>query len=87
MCAEKTESHSRLPSHTLQGRTMSSDLMQLTSQIDQMMRVIENLRGENRQLRQKIATYIQENARLQHKSERVSTQIKQVIKNMKEELV
>ena len=64
----------------------STDLVRLESQVDHLMRVIKSLHTENNQLRQKIATHIQEYARLQHKTERTTQQVKQVIKNMKEEL-
>lgn len=63
------------------------ELIHLGSQVESLMEVISGLQSENNQLRQKIAVHIQENARLQHKNERALSHIKQVIKQMKEELV
>jgi len=63
---------------------MQSTLFDLESHIDQLMELVRSLQSENNQLRQKIAAHIQETTRLQYKNTRVSTQIKQVIKQMKE---
>ena len=63
-----------------------TDIIHLESQVDHLMRVIDALQVENNQLRQKIAVHIQECTRLQHKNERVTSQVKQVIKQMKEEI-
>lgn len=62
------------------------ELDQLGTQVDQLMRIIETLQNENAILRQKIAVNIKERARLQHKNERATRQVKQIIKQMKEEL-
>ncbi len=64
----------------------AAELFHLESQVDHLMHVIKSLQTENNQLRQKIATHIQDYARLQHKTERTTQQVKQIIKNMKEEL-
>ncbi|OGT53773.1 MAG: hypothetical protein A3E84_02070 [Gammaproteobacteria bacterium RIFCSPHIGHO2_12_FULL_42_13] len=63
-----------------------TELLRLESQVDYLMRTVESLRFENNQLRQKIATHIQENTRLKHKNDRAIQQVKHIIKNMKEEL-
>ena len=65
---------------------VTSELIQLESQIDHLMHVVNTLQSENNVLRQKIAVHIQEATRLQHKNERAASQIKHVIKQMKEEL-
>lgn len=62
------------------------EMTQLSLQVDQLMKIVDSLQSENQLLRHKVATYIQENARLQHRNERASTQLKQVIKQMKEQL-
>ena len=64
----------------------TAELFHLESQIDHLMHVVKSLQMENNQLRRKIAAHIQEYGRLQHKTERAAQQVKQVIKNMKEEL-
>ena len=63
-----------------------TELLRLESQVDHLMRTVETLRQENNQLRQKIAVHIQEFSHLKHKNERAAQQVKQIIKNMKEEL-
>lgn len=55
-------------------------------QVDQLMRLIEALQLENTTLRQKMALHIKERARLAHKNQRASQQIKQIIKALKEQL-
>lgn len=62
------------------------ELDHLEIQVDHLMRVIETLQFENATLRQKIAMHIKERARLQHKNDRTSKQVKQIIKQIKEEL-
>jgi len=62
-------------------------LNQLELQVETLLESLEQLQAENVLLRQKIAVHIQENARLQHKNVRAIMQVKQVIKQMKEELV
>ena len=64
----------------------AAELFHLESQVDHLMRVIKSLQTDNNQLRRKIAAHIQDYARLEHKTERVTQQVKQVIKNMKEGL-
>lgn len=64
----------------------TAELVHLESQVDYLMRVIETLQSENTGLRQKMATHIQECTRLQHKNQRAASQVKQIIKQMKEEL-
>ena len=61
------------------------ELTSLESQVEHLMRTIDALQFENNNLRQKIATHIQESARLQHKNQRAAMQVKQIIKHMKEE--
>ncbi len=62
------------------------ELDHLELQVDHLMRVIETLQFENATLRQKMAMHIKERTRLQHKNERASKQVKQIIKQIKEEL-
>ncbi|HLB55991.1 MAG TPA: TIGR02449 family protein [Coxiellaceae bacterium] len=62
------------------------ELDHLELQVDHLMRVIETLQFENASLRQKMATHIQERSRLQNINERASKQVKQIIKQIKEEL-
>lgn len=62
------------------------ELDHLELQVDHLMRLIETLQFENATLRQKMAMHIQERARLQHKNQSAVRQVKQIIKNIKEEL-
>ena len=62
------------------------ELDHLEIQVGHLMRVIETLQFENATLRQKMAMHIKERARLQHKNDRASKQVKQIIKQIKEEL-
>ncbi|OGT48467.1 MAG: hypothetical protein A3E82_03985 [Gammaproteobacteria bacterium RIFCSPHIGHO2_12_FULL_38_11] len=62
------------------------ELDHLGTQVDHLMRLIETLQFENASLRQKMAMHIKECTRLQYKNQRASKQVKQVIKNIKEEL-
>lgn len=62
------------------------ELDHLEIQVDHLMRVIETLQFENATLRQKMAMHIKERTRLQHKNDRASKQVKQIIKQIKEEL-
>ena len=64
----------------------STELDHLGLQIDHMMHMIETLQLENATLRQKIAVHIKERARLQHIHQRATKQVRQVIKQIKEEL-
>lgn len=59
---------------------------QLIQQVDRLMQFVSHLQLENATLRQKMAVYIQEQIRLHHKSEFATKQIKQIIKQLKEEL-
>lgn len=58
----------------------------LAIQVDHLIRVIETLQLENATLRQKMAVHIKERAYLQHLNQRAAKQIKQVIKQIKEEM-
>jgi len=58
----------------------------LESQVDQLINLVENLQFENATLKQKIAMHIQDRTRLQYKNQRATKQVKQIIKNLKEEL-
>jgi len=62
------------------------ELDHLELQIEHLMHMIETLQFENATLRQKMAMHIQERTRLQHKNQRAAKQVKQIIKNIKEEL-
>jgi uncharacterized protein (TIGR02449 family) len=62
------------------------ELDHLEMQVDHLMRVIETLQFENATLRQKMAMHIKERARLEHKNDRAVKQVKQIIKQIKEEL-
>ena len=62
------------------------EIDQLAVQVDQLMRTVESLQFENDALRQKIAVSIQERTRLIYKNQRASKQIRQIIKQMKEEI-
>lgn len=62
------------------------EIDQLAVQVDQLMRTVESLQFENAALRQKIAVSIQERTRLIYKNQRASKQIRQIIKQMKEEI-
>ena len=64
----------------------SIELNHLEIQVDHLMRVIETLQFENATLRQKMAMHIKERARLQDKNQRATKQVKQIIKQIKEEL-
>ncbi len=64
----------------------TTELDHLEIQVDHLMHVIETLQFENASLRQKMAMHIKERARLQHKNERTTKQVKQIIKQIKEEL-
>ncbi len=65
---------------------MQTDLTELESQVDNLMRTIDVLQFENAALKQKIAVHIKGHASAQHKNQRVAKQIRQLIKQMKEEL-
>ena len=62
------------------------ELNELESQVNHLMRLIENVQLENAALKQKMAMHIQERTRLQYKNQRAAKQVKQIIKNLKEEL-
>ncbi|MCX7121433.1 MAG: TIGR02449 family protein [Gammaproteobacteria bacterium] len=62
------------------------ELNHLETQVDHLMHLIETLQFENVSLRQKMAVHIKERTRLQYKNQRASKQVKQIIKNIKEEL-
>lgn len=62
------------------------ELDHLEMQVDHLMRVIETLQFENATLRQKMAMHIKERTRLEHKNDRAVKQVKQIIKQIKEEL-
>jgi uncharacterized protein (TIGR02449 family) len=64
----------------------SVEINQLNSQVDQLMHLVNSLTQENAVLRQKMAVHIQEQTRLQHKNIFAAKQIKQIIKQLKEEL-
>lgn len=64
----------------------SIHLERVSSQVDQMMQMIEKLRMENASLRQKMAVQSQERARLLHKNQRATKRLKQIIKQIKEEM-
>lgn len=64
----------------------SVEINQLNNQVDQLMGLVSSLTHENAALRQKIAVHIQEQTRLQHKNVFAAKQIKQIIKQLKEEL-
>ena len=71
----------------LQGCYMNlAELNHLGTQVDQLMHAVESLRLENASLRQKIAVHAQDRARLQHKNQRASKQIRQIIKQIQEEI-
>jgi len=65
---------------------MQTELTQIESQVDNLMRVIDTLQFENAALKQKIAVHIKGHASLQYKNQRTAKQIRQLIKQMKEEL-
>lgn len=62
------------------------ELDHLEVQVTHLMHVIETLQLENASLRQKMAIHIKERTRLQHMNERATKQMKQVIKQLKEEI-
>ena len=62
------------------------ELDHLGFQVEHLMHLIETLQLENATLRQKMAMHIKERTRLQHKNERSTKQVKQIIKQIKEEL-
>ncbi len=64
----------------------STELDHLEIQVGHLMHVIETLQFENAALRQKMAMHIKERTRLQHKNDRGIKQVKQIIKQIKEEL-
>lgn len=64
----------------------SVELDHLETQIDHLMQLLETVQFENATLRQKIAVHAQERARLQHRNQRAAKQVRQIIKNIKEEL-
>ena len=64
-----------------------AELNHLGSQVDHLMQWVDTLRLENASLRQKMAVHAQDRARLQHKNQRASKQIKQIIKQIQEEIV
>lgn len=66
---------------------MQAELAKLESQVDHLMRLIDSAQFENAALKQKIAVHIQENARLQYRNQRAGKQVKQLIKQLKEELL
>lgn len=66
--------------------TRQFDFDHLTFQVEHLMHMIEALQFENATLRQKMAMHIQERTRLQNRNERATKQIKQIIKQLKEEL-
>lgn len=55
-------------------------------QVDHLMRMIETLQFENATLRQKMAMHIKERTRLLHKNQRAVRQVRDIIKQMKEQL-
>lgn len=64
----------------------SVEINQLNSQVDKLMHLVSSLTQENAALRQKMAVHIQEQTRLQHKNVFAAKQVKQIIKQLKEEL-
>lgn len=64
-----------------------AELNHLGTQVDHLLHIVEMLRLENASLRQKIATHAQERARLQHKNQHAGKQIRQIIKQIREEIV
>ncbi len=64
----------------------SVELNCLEMQVEKLMHLISSLQHENASLRQKMAVHIQEQTRLQHKNESAVKQVKQIIKQLKEEL-
>ena len=62
------------------------ELDHLEFQVGHLMHLIETLQLENATLRQKMAMHIKERARLQDKNQRATKQVKQIIKQIKEEL-
>lgn len=62
------------------------EISDLELQIDNLIRAMERMKTENQSLRHKLSNSSQERARLQDKNKRASIQIKQVIRQLKEEL-
>ncbi|GEM_PF-5760975 len=62
------------------------ELDRLEMQVERLMHLISSLQHENASLRQKMAVHIQEQTRLHHKNESAAKQVKQIIKQLKEEL-
>jgi uncharacterized protein (TIGR02449 family) len=62
------------------------EMSELEAQVNRLMHTIETLQLEIASLRQKMASHIKERTRLQHKNECAVKQIKQLIKNIKEEM-
>ena len=58
----------------------------LGMQIDHLMQLIETLQLENATLRQKMAVHSQERARLIHKNQRTAKRVKQIIKQIRDEV-
>ena len=63
-----------------------AELNHLAVQVDHLMHIVDTLRLENASLRQKIAVQAQERSRLQNKNQRASKQIRQIIKQVQEEI-
>lgn len=64
----------------------SVELNHLEMQVERLMHLVSSLQHENASLRQKMAVHIQEQTRLQHKNDFAAKQVKQIIKQLKEEL-
>lgn len=64
----------------------SVEINELSTQIDHLMNLVNALQQENAALRQKIAVHIQEQTRIQHRNENAKKQVKQIIKQLREEL-
>ena len=69
---------------TNQNNLIGLDHLEL--QVDHLIRVIETLQFENATLRQKMAMHIKERTRLEYKNDRAVKQVKQIVKQIKEEL-
>ena len=64
----------------------SVEFEHLGLQVEHLMRMIEALQSENVTLRQKMAIHIKERTRLLHKNQRAVKQVRDLIKEMKEQL-
>ncbi len=64
----------------------TAELLELEMQVQVLIEKVESLKGENKSLRQRIATATQDRSMLQERHHDAATRIKSIINELKEEL-